>query len=171
MPNDRPASSAYLSRQDIAALPEIGLSHPWNDNSEVRYTRLSQPSGLSRLALGIARVPPGKESFLYHRHERDEEFLYILSGRGIAEIGEERFEVGPGDFMGFAAPQGPAHHISNPFEEELVYLMGGESSGFDIGHFPRLGRRIVFAPSGIFGITEEGCEPMSFDQWLARDED
>ena len=149
MPNDQPASRAYLSRQDIAALPEVRVSHPWNDNSEVRYTRLAQPAGLSRLSLGIARVPPGKESFLYHRHERDEEFLYILSGRGIAEIGEERFEVGPGDFMGFPAPDGPAHHLSNPFEEELVYLMGGESSGFDMGHFPRLGRRIVFGPSGI----------------------
>src|SRR5207245_608704 len=27
-----------------------------------------------------------------------------LSGRGIAEIGDEEVEVGPGDFMGFATP-------------------------------------------------------------------
>ena len=90
MPNDRSASPpprAYLSQQDIAEAPELHLSHPWNEKSEVFMTRLSEPAGLSRLSLAIGRVPPGKESFVYHCHERDEEFLFILSGRGIAEIG------------------------------------------------------------------------------------
>jgi uncharacterized cupin superfamily protein len=46
----------------------------------------------------MARVPPGKESFAYQSHERDEEFLFILSGRGRAEINGTIHEVGPGDF-------------------------------------------------------------------------
>jgi uncharacterized cupin superfamily protein len=64
-----------------------------------------------------------------------------LSGRGIAEIGDEVFEVGPGDFMGFTAP-GPAHHLLDPNDVDLVYLIGGERSGEDISCFPRLGRRL-----------------------------
>jgi len=47
-----------------------------------------------------------------------------LSGRGIAEIGDEEVEVGPGDFMGFATPSS-AHHLRNRFDVDLVYLMGG----------------------------------------------
>ena len=169
MPNDQPVPRAYLSKDDIEAAPKHHLSHPWNDKSEVFMTRLSEPAGLQRLSLAIARVPPGKESFLYHRHERDEEFLFILSGRGVAEIGEERIEVGPGDFMAFPAPHGPAHHLTNPFEEDLVYLMGGEHSGFDMGHFPRLGRRIVFGPSGIFAVAEDDCREMRFEQFFVDD--
>jgi len=28
----------------------------------------------------------------------------------------------------------------NPFDEELVYLMGGENREFDVADFPRLGQ-------------------------------
>ncbi len=116
----------------------------------------------------MGRIPPGKESFVYHSHERDEEFVYILSGRGVAEIGDEKLEVGPGDFMGFQAP-GEAHHLTNPFDEELVYLMGGERSGMDVGHFPRLGRRIVFTKSGFFAVDEDKLTPMSLEDYMAKD--
>jgi uncharacterized cupin superfamily protein len=41
-------------------------------------------------------MPPGKESFVYHSHHHEKEWLYILSGRGIAEINGEEFEVKSG---------------------------------------------------------------------------
>jgi uncharacterized cupin superfamily protein len=151
---------------EIAALEEVHLRHPWNADSDVYLKPLSMLAGLSRTVLTLARVPPGKESFVYHRHERDEEFVYIVEGRGRAEIGDEVFEVGPGDFMGFTAP-GVAHHLTNPYDEDLVYLMGGERSGFDIGYFPRLGRRIVFTKSGITGIDDATVTQLSFDDFLA----
>jgi len=60
----------------------------------------------------------------------EEEWVYILSGRGLADIDGQQYEVGPGDFMGFPSP-GIAHLLRNPFEEELVYLMGGEAVPLD----------------------------------------
>jgi len=163
----QPDPKPLWTADEIAAVPEVHLQHPWNPNSDIFIRPLSTGAGLSRTVLSIARVPPGKESFVYHRHERDEEFVYILSGRGRAEIGDDVVEVGPGDFMGFTAP-GVAHHLTNPFDEDLVYLMGGERSGFDMGHFPRLGRRIVFAPSGIVAMEEGGLTQMSFEDYLAK---
>lgn len=159
-----------LASDRIAELPELHIRHPWNDKSDVFIKRLAPLAGLSRIALSLARVPPGRESFVYHRHERDEEFLFILSGRGRAEIGDEVFEVGPGDFMGFGAPDGPAHHLINPYDEDLVYLMGGESSGFDIGHFPRLRRRIIHGSAGIEAIGDDDCEQLTLDQFLVYDD-
>jgi uncharacterized cupin superfamily protein len=97
---------------------------------------------LKRTGVNLARVPPGKESFVYHSHHREEEWIYILSGRGIAEVDGETIEVGPGDFMGFSTPS-VAHQMSNPFSEDLVYLMGGESLDFEIADFPRLDRRML----------------------------
>jgi uncharacterized cupin superfamily protein len=61
----------------IAARAEMRIRHPWNSNSEVYLKRLAHDTGLPRAALTMARVPPGKESFIYHSHERDEEFLFI----------------------------------------------------------------------------------------------
>jgi uncharacterized cupin superfamily protein len=121
---------------------EQSFSHPWNPKSQLIGVQLSRALALKRAAVSIARVPAGKESFVYHSHHHEEEWLYILSGRGIAEIDGEELEVGPGDFMAFPTPSVP-HHLKNPFDEELAYLMGGENREFDVADFPRLGKRMV----------------------------
>ena len=43
---------------------------------------------------------------------------YILAGRGFARVGDERFEIDAGDFLGYRK-SGPAHSLENPFEEDL----------------------------------------------------
>ena len=35
------------------------------------------------------------------------------------------------------------HYLKNPFDQELVYLMGGENREFEVADFPRLGKRMV----------------------------
>ncbi len=77
-------------------------------------------------------------------------------------------EVGPGDFMGFPAP-GIAHHLTNPFDGDLVYLMGGERSGMDVGHFPRLGRKLVFIKGDFFAVDEQDMTRMHVADYLAKD--
>jgi uncharacterized cupin superfamily protein len=123
-------------------MPQESQSHPLNPASLVQGVSLSELTGLRRVGLHLLRIPPGRESFLYHSHQTEEEFLFVLSGRGIAEVGEERYEVGPGDFLGFRAPS-VAHHLRNPFDEELVYLSGGERREVEVADFPRLGKRMV----------------------------
>jgi uncharacterized cupin superfamily protein len=157
-----------LTAAEIASGPSRRIQHPFNPNSDVTLRSLSAVTGMTRVSLTLARVPPGKESFIYHAHERDEEFVYILSGRGRAEIDGQMFEVGPGDFMGFPAPS-VAHHLTNPYDEDLVYLMGGEHSGLDIGIFPRIGKRIVFTERDITCIDDASATPMRFEQWLAKE--
>jgi uncharacterized cupin superfamily protein len=135
------------AKQFVLHASEIGVreqsfSHPWNPKSQVIGVQLSRALGLKRTAVSIARIPPGKESFVYHSHHHEEEWLYILSGRGVTEIDGQELEVGPGDFMAFPTPSVP-HHLKNPFDHDVVYLMGGESREFDIADFPRLGKRMV----------------------------
>jgi uncharacterized cupin superfamily protein len=132
----------FILRSSEIRQREQSFSHPWNPKSQLIGVQLSRALGLKRTGVNIARIPPGKESFVYHSHHHEEEWLYILSGRGVGEIDGEEFEVGPGDFMAFPAPSVP-HHLKNPFDQELVYLMGGENREFDIADFPRLGKRIV----------------------------
>jgi uncharacterized cupin superfamily protein len=117
------------------------FQHPFNPHSEVHIRPLSRLTGMSRLGISQARVPPGKESFIYHTHHQEEEFIYILSGRGVAEIGDQEYEVAAGDFMAFPTPS-VGHHLRNPFDEDLVYLTGGENRSVEIADFPRIGKRM-----------------------------
>jgi uncharacterized cupin superfamily protein len=132
----------YLLRAATIAAKEATFSHPWNAKSELTGTQLGRLAGLKRTGVSIARIPPGKESFCYHAHHREEEWIYILSGRGVALINGAEYEVRAGDFVGFPAP-GVAHQLANPFDEPLVYLMGGENVEHEIADFPTLDRRVI----------------------------
>lgn len=150
---------------EIEKLPERKIGHPLNPQSEIYLRSLSDIVGLERVILRLGRVPPGKESFIYHAHHYEEEFVYILSGRGIAEIDEKELEVGTGDFLGFPTPS-VAHHLRNPFDIDLIYLMGGERKEVEIGDFPRLGKQVIRDGDRAYIIDINSQEP-----FLPRQED
>ena len=134
--------SKFLVKADEVADKASGFSHPWTPNSEIVGTRLGTLVGLSRTGVSRVSIPAGKESFVYHSHYREEEWIYIISGRGIAEIDGEELEVAAGDFMGFPTPS-VAHHLRNPYGEDLVYLVGEENLDVEIADFSRLGKRML----------------------------
>lgn len=121
---------------------EQSQSHPWNPNSLIRGHTLSEKSGLARVGIHHLTIPAGKESFVFHSHQTEEEWLYVLSGRALVDIDGEQHELGPGDFVGFPAPS-VAHHLTNPFDQDFTYLSGGERREVEIADYPRHGRRMV----------------------------
>lgn len=134
------------------------FSHPWNPKSEISGTYLGRTVGLERTGVNFAKLAPGKESFIYHSHYREEEWIYILSGQGIAEIDGEEFEVGAGDFMGFPTPS-VAHHLRNAGSEDLVYLVGGENLTVEIADFPHLGKRMFRRGDSVEIYDESDAKP------------
>lgn len=139
--NNNKKPNPLIKTDAIKQLPQQKFSHPFNPNSEISGVSLSEAVGLQRIGFHLAKIPPGKESFIYHSHQFEEEFIYIVSGKGIAEIDNQEFEVGEGDFMGFATPS-IAHHLKNPFEQELIYIMGGEKREYEVVDFPHLQKRM-----------------------------
>jgi uncharacterized cupin superfamily protein len=158
MAEDRPL---LIRASDRARIPEEKARHPLNPNSEIRGWSLSDLVGLKRCGLYLIRIPPGKESFILHSHHVQEEFMYVLEGRGMARIGDEEHEVGPGDFIGFPTPS-VAHHLRNPFAEELVYLSGGEKGEFEVADFPGIGKRLVRAGKEVKLYPLAAGEPLSY---------
>jgi uncharacterized cupin superfamily protein len=98
--------------------------------------------------VSLVRLAAGKESFAYHLHHREEEWIYILSGCGTAKVDGKEYEMNPGDFIAFPTPSVP-HLMTNPNEEDLVYLMGGERKQFEVADFPTLDKRMIRRGSDI----------------------
>lgn len=155
---DKP--NLYLMRAADIHKHAQTFSHPWNEQSEIQGTMLGRALGLRRTGVNFARIAPGKESFVYHTHFTEEEWIYILSGRGVARIDDVEYDVGPGDFMAFPTPS-VAHHLKNPFKEDLVYLMGGENHDTEVSDFPDLNRRMVRHKAGvdIFDLKDKKTFP------------
>lgn len=160
-------TSKHLVRTNtLNAADALHVKHPLNPNSEVYMHRLGDRAGMHRTHLSLARVPPGKESFIPHAHSNEEEFLFILEGHGTAEIDGERFAVGPGDYLGFPT-DGAVHHLVNSGTEDLVYLMGGERSAVEVARFPSIGRIGVIKGEEVHLFEESASETLPFSAWIA----
>ena len=137
-----PADYAYIVRKAAAKAAEGTFSHPWNPKSEITGTQLGKLGGLTRTGVSIARLAPGKESFAYHLHHQEEEWIYVLAGRAVALIDGTEYALETGDFVAFPTPS-VAHLMRNPGPDELVYLMGGENKPYEVADFPTLDKRMV----------------------------
>jgi len=167
----KPSPADFLVRtSELGPTSEMHVSHPLNDRSEIFMTRLSDPTGLSHVGVSLARIPPGKESFALHVHTRQEEWIYVLSGEGRVRFDGEDLAVKQGDFVGFP-PNGPAHLVCNPSQQDLVYLQGGDRREGDRGHFPELGRVAYQHDEGHMAlIPEDQVELRPFSDWVTSDE-
>ncbi len=127
----------------ILRAAEIAAKAGWyaqrlNPGSRFRGSDLGRSGGLERLSVGWATLPPGKDSFAYHAHDVQEEWMYMLSGRAVALVDGAEIPIEAGDFLAFPAPQ-VAHLLRNPGREDVVYLMGGERPAMDVLTYPALG--------------------------------
>lgn len=146
-----------LRAAEIESMPEEARVHPL-DSTSVRHTRsLGDAVGLGTIGVHLVRLKPGMTSSVYHFHHHDEEWLYVLSGRGVTEIGDEKFGVGPGDFMGFVAGSLP-HNMTNTGTEDLTYLVGGNRLPFDICDYPRIRMRRYRMPGANEYISLDAIE-------------
>jgi len=70
------------------------------------------------LVLGVVEVEPGNSTPL-HKHNC-EEVYFILSGRGIVEVGNEKFEVSEGDSV--YIKENTPHKVHNIGNTKLSYV-------------------------------------------------
>jgi uncharacterized cupin superfamily protein len=117
-------------------LPPRRFQHEVDARSIREFVSLHSSSGLTRQAVRWTRVAAGDRSTAYHSHQLTDEWLYILEGRAKARVGDDRFEVGPGDFLGH--PSGGLPHVMEP-TTQLTYLMGGQSDADDVVDYPEAG--------------------------------
>lgn len=64
-----------------------------------------------------------------HVHEHEEESFYILSGHGVFVVGEDRRQLGPGDFV--IVPRGAPHALARVGDEELRMLVICSPAGLE----------------------------------------
>ena len=133
-----------LKAEDIQAMEGDTSPHPANDKVSRNVVSLGDATGLTAIGINIFETAPGAETTAFHMHHFQDEAIYVLSGSAIAEIGDESFEIGPGDFIGYRKG-GLPHIIRNTGLEPLRCLVIGERSAQDVIDYPRAGKRLFNA--------------------------
>ena len=136
----------YLSAEKITAMEGVRRVHNLNPAAIRTNKSLGDEVGLKNIGIHLISIAPGDKSTELHTHRYEEEALYVLSGRGIAVLGDSTQKIGPGDFIGFPAG-GAAHETVNDGNEPLVCLVIGQRLSQDVVDYPRKGKRL-FRNSG-----------------------
>jgi uncharacterized cupin superfamily protein len=145
----------YLSANDIEQLEGVEKKHFLNPEA-LRITKsLGDAVGLSNLGVHQISVPAGHYSTEYHVHHYEEECIYILSGSGVATLGDQQQRIGPGDFIGCPS-NGQAHDMFNDGTEPLVCLVIGQRFEQDVTDYPKLGKRLS-RNSGEWTVVEHSA--------------
>ena len=131
----------YLSASDIAALEGVRKVHYLNPLAERLNKSLGDAVGLKHIGVHLISVEPGHHSTEYHVHHFEEECIYVLSGRGIAVLGETLQPIAAGDFIG-CPTNGVAHELVNDGTEVLCCLVMGQRLAHDVADYPRLQKRL-----------------------------
>lgn len=89
------------------------------DGSIIRELMHPSVHGGKNISLAEAVIPAGTETLL-HIHSETEEIYHITSGRGYMTLGDDQFEVFPGDTI-LIPPKTP-HRIQNTGSDDLKIL-------------------------------------------------
>ena len=113
-----------------------GYPEPFRTRVGQRVKRaLGDHFGLNTFGVNLTELAPGAMSALMHRHSRQDEFIYILSGHPTLRTDRFEQELQPGDCIGFPA-QGLAHHLVNKSDSLVTYLEIGDRTPGDSGDYP-----------------------------------
>ena len=112
-------------------IPERG----WVD-MDVRWLVTKESVGAAKTVFGVTLFPPGARHEL-HRHPNAEEVEYLVSGSGIAYVGDDAVELGPGEAV--FVPQNEYHGFENNSDSEVVmaWYYAGAASLEDAGFVTR----------------------------------
>lgn len=144
----------YISIANVHELPEterISGKH-WGAAYK-SLTPSMRPLG-GRLGVNHMRLPPGRTACPFHYHQREDEVVFILSGRGILRYGEELKELRAGDCVSCPAGTKVAHQIANPFSEDLVYLAIGPYDGDEVCVYPDSGKIMIRSLQSVGRLTK-----------------
>jgi uncharacterized cupin superfamily protein len=117
--------------------PLVAFDHEVEATSHRGMKELSEGTGLVRQVVTWAHVRRDDQSTAFHSHTRTDEWVFILDGAASLRVGDERCEVGPGDFV--AHPAGGLAHVMEPRDGDLTYLMGGQRDAADVVLYPEHG--------------------------------
>ena len=114
--------------------------------------------GLKNFGVNRTRIAPGGESTLLHRHSRQDELIYILEGAPTLVTDRGEMVLKPGMCAGFAAG-GPAHHLANRSDRDVVYLEIGDRSAGDEVSYPGDDIQATLGPDAKWKFTRKDGTP------------
>ncbi|UJW76286.1 cupin domain-containing protein [Rhizobium sp. SL42] len=122
-------------RQQDAALEEGKAEGIHAELGPYSARLLSDVGGLTQFGAFLETLPPGSRSSHQHWHEREDEFIFVVSGRVTLLEGDDVTEMQAGDAATFKAGVAIGHCLENRSAVDAIYLVVGTRLPDDVVHY------------------------------------
>lgn len=120
---------------------------------------LGEAFGLRSFGVNLTRLAPGAVSALRHAHSRQDEFVYVLSGRPTLVTDRGETPLAPDMCAGFASGSGEAHHLVNRTDADVLILEVGDRSPGDAVTYPDDDIQAVLGDDGGWRFAHKDGNP------------
>lgn len=111
-----------------------------------RYRVLSDTKKDGRkIGVSYEELAPGKQSVPFHYHLVEEEHIVALEGEATLRLGDERYTLKAGDYVGFPAGQRAGHCLINESDKPFRFIMIGDRSPNEVCVYPDSGKVMIDA--------------------------
>jgi uncharacterized cupin superfamily protein len=155
------ANSEPLPALDVPAPPRKSIyPAPYAALVEGRVRhRLGDHFGLRNFGINLTVLAPGAISALLHHHDKQDEFIYVVSGTPILVLDGTEHPLQPGDCCGFKAGSGVAHQLLNRSSQPVHYLEAGDRTAGDVPVYPFDDLQLTQAQDGGWSVTHKDGSP------------
>ncbi len=114
-----------------------GAEHELGAFETLHYSDVGR---LKQFGAYVETLQPGSQSSERHWHEREDEFLYLISGEATVIENDGAQVLHPGDAACWPAGTANAHCVVNGSSTRCTYLIVGTRPAHDVCHYPDAGR-------------------------------
>lgn len=100
----------------------------------------SDTAGLRQYGAYLRTLEPGARSSTRHWHEKEDEFLFVVSGSLTVVENDGPHVLQPGDAACRPAGVANAHQVINESSAPCSYLVVGTRLAHDVCHYPDVGK-------------------------------
>lgn len=137
----------------IVNVDEVEAAERRRGKTNLVFRDLGRAGGSVRTGLRHVSIAPGAEAMPPHVHSAEEELFIVLDGDGTLRLGDESFEVVPGNVVSRPAGTGVAHSWVAG-DEGLALLAYGQRDPSDICWYPRSNKLYVRGLGVMFRVSE-----------------
>jgi len=134
---DNMRKTAVVDTDDVQ--PRIGTGYPeaFAQKCLGREKKvLGDLFGLSQFGVNLTTLPPGQWSALRHWHEREDEFVYVVSGELVLVDDDGEHVLGAGMCAGFPAGVRNGHHVINRSDQPASFIEIGTRAQTEHAEYP-----------------------------------
>ena len=121
--------------------------------------KLGDYFGLVNFGVNLTHLAPQSISALFHEHQQQDEFVYLLQGQAVVVVGDDEWNLSAGECIGFPKGSGIAHQIRNDSSETVVFLEIGDRTRGDKVSYPHDDLMAEMNESGEWLFTNKQGEP------------